>query len=302
MKIKTRRYYIYYLLRVLFFMLRLVPRKTGLFLAGPLGGAAFKYLDKYRGIALSNLDKALGPDGQRNTNIARGVFRNLAMNGVEWFKTISISRKDLLSLVAETEGLDRLEKALARGRGVVVVASHFGNWELMPIYLRAMGYKGAVVARRIYFDRYDKLICSLRNKFGPIVIYRDESPKKILRVLKDNGIMGILADQDIKDVESVFVDFFGMPAATPVAPVKLAFAAGSALMPWFMVRRPDGRYKLVIEEEIPLEKGPDREEDVRRYTQAWTNVLERYVRLYPDQWVWIHQRWKTKQPAEAALN
>ena len=300
MKIKTRRYYIYYLLRVLFFMLRLVPRRVGLFLAKGLGEAAFKYMGKYRDIALANLDAALGPDEKRNTRIAREVFRNLARNGVEWLKMMSISKKDLLSLVAEIEGLDRLEKALQEGKGVIVVASHFGNWELMPIYLRAMGYKGAVIARRIYFDRYDKLICSLRNKFGPIVIYRDESPKKILKVLRGNGIMGILADQDIRDVENVFISFFGMPAATPVAPVKLAFASGAALMPWFMLRRADGRYKLIIEEAIPVAQGPDKDEDVRRYTQAWTDVLERYIRQYPEQWVWIHERWKTKEPVTAS--
>ena len=300
MKVKTRRYYIYYLLRVLFFMLRLVPRRVGLFLANGLGKAAFKYMDKYRGIALANLDAALGPDEERNTRIAREVFRNLARNGVEWLKMMSISKQDLLSLVAEIEGFDRLEKALQKGKGVIVVASHFGNWELMPIYLRAMGYKGAVIARRIYFDRYDKLICSLRNKFGPIVIYRDESPKKILKVLRGNGILGILADQDIRDVENVFINFFGMPAATPVAPVKLAFATGAVLMPWFMLRRPNGRYKLIIEEPIPVTQGPDKDEDVRRYTQAWTDVLERYVRQYPEQWVWIHERWKTKEPVTAA--
>lgn len=278
----------------MFFLIGILPRTISLAVAGFAGKIAFRVVGKYRDKAISNLDSSLDGGHDQNVQIAEKVFQNLAKNGVEWLKMMYISKSGLFSLVSQIEGFHHLEKALEKRKGVIVVASHFGNWELMPIYLKAKGYKGAVIARRIYFRKYDKMITKLRNRFGPIVIYRDESPKKILRVLKNNGILGILADQDMKSVESVFVDFFGKPAYTPVAPVKLAMATGAVLMPGFMMRLEDNSYKFILEDPIEISESMDKQADVVKYTQAWTDVLERYIRKYPDQWVWLHDRWKTK--------
>ncbi|MCK4851822.1 MAG: lysophospholipid acyltransferase family protein [Candidatus Omnitrophica bacterium] len=295
MKIKTRRYYVYYLLKALIFLVGLIPRKAGLMLASFLGKAAFMLLRGYRDTTISNLDEALGRDPRRNTLIAEGVFRNLAKNGAEWIKLASSGREEVEAMVTEASGFEHLDRALAEGKGVILLVSHFGNWELLSIYLNLKGYKGTAVARRIYFHKYDRFIMRLRNRFGAQVLYRDESPRKLLKLLKSGGILGILADQDVDSVEGVFVNFFGKSAYTPAAPVRFGMVTGASLVPAFMIRKPDDTHKLVLEKPLVLLRGPDREEALKLYTRAWTDVLEKYVRQYPEQWVWMHQRWKTRK-------
>ncbi len=295
MKIKTRRYYIYYFSRILFFLLRFIPLKVSLVIADALGRMAFNFLDKYREIAVSNLDEVFSKDHEQNVRIAKGVFSNLAKSGAEWIKIPSLNKKNIDDLVTEIEGIDRLEEALARGKGVIIMASHFGNWELLLSCLTLKGYTGVVIAKRLYFYKYDEFISDMRNKTGVRILYRDESPKKALKVLKEGGMLGVLADQDVDSVEGVFVDFFGKQAYTPVGPVKLGLVTGASIVPSFMIRKGDNTFKLVLEEPIVLSRGENTEDDIKRYTQEWTDVLEKYVRQYPEQWVWLHQRWKTKK-------
>ena len=298
MKIKTYRYYIYYLVRFFFYLVRLVPRNISLFIAGLMGKASFRMFGKLRDTAVDNLDQSFAGKHEANVRTAEGVFVSLAKSWADWTKMTSFSGEQIRGLVSEVQGMENLEKALEKGKGVIGLGSHFGNWELLLIYLSTQGYKGAVVGRRICFHKYDKFITGLRSRFGTPVIYRDESPKKMLRVLKDGGILGILADQDVKSVDGVFVDFFGRAAYTPTAPVKLSLATGAPIVPGFMIRKPDNSYKMVWEKSVEFTPGKDKAEDVLRYTQAWTRVLESYIRKYPDQWVWIHRRWKTRPPAD----
>jgi len=297
MKVKTRRYYIYYLLKVLFFIISLIPLRVSLFIADLLGKAAFRSVGKYSRTTVDNLDSAFGGDREVNVRVAEKVFRNIAKNGAEWIKLLSSGPEVLDKMVSGIRGREYLDEALAAGRGVIVFGAHFGNWELLALYLRRLGYHGAVVGRRIYFHKYDKFITGLRGKFGVGVIYRDESPRKMLKVLRGGGILGIVPDQDVDSIDGVFVDFFGRPAYTPTAPVKLAVAAGTSLMPGFVIRGEDGTHELVIGKPIELPEDAGDEEAVERSTQAWTSVLEKYVREYPEQWVWMHKRWKTR-PAD----
>ncbi len=294
MKIKTRRYYIYYMLKMGIFLARFIPRDAGIVIADFAGRVVFRVLEKFRNIAISNLNQAFSSDHQRNRLIARDVFRNLAKTGVDWIKLSSFSGEDIDGLVTEISGGEYLDRVLSEGRGAILLASHFGNWELLSFYLSVKGYKGCVVAKRIYFYKYDKFITRLRNRFGVNVVYRDESPKRLLKTLKRNEILGMLADQDVDSVEGIFVDFFGKPTYTPTAPAKLKMSSGAGLIPVFTIRKPDNTYKIVMEEPLALSLSGNREKDVKLYTQAWTDVLERYIRQYPEQWAWIHRRWKTK--------
>ncbi|MGB2600612.1 MAG: lysophospholipid acyltransferase family protein [Candidatus Omnitrophota bacterium] len=298
MKIKTRRYYIYYLIRVAFFLLGLIPLKIGLFIADVLGRMAFSFLKKYRETAVSNLDDVFGNDHQSNLEITEGVFRNFAKNGAEWIKLSSMDPGKISSIVTEDEGFEHLDAVLSEGNGAVVLGFHFGNWELLGLYSRYKGYPGTLVARRIYFHKYDKIISRMRQRFDAPVIYRDESPKKMLKVLKSGNILGIVPDQDVDSIDGIFVDFFGKPAFTPVAPVKIAMAAKTKIVPIFVVRKKDNTHKVVVEKPIDPSSGGRDKEDIKRYTQQWSSLLEKYVRQYPEQWVWIHERWKTKMEKE----
>ncbi len=296
-KIKTRRYHIYYWFKVLFFILSRVPYKVGIKIASLFGGIAYLVLPKYRNIAISNLDSVFGVHGDRNKEVTLKMFKNLSKNGLEWMKMFRMSKKDIVGLVDEAEGLEHLDEALAYERGVIAITGHFGNWELIMSYIRSKGYSGASIAKKMYFHKYNEFVKKLRSHRGDKIIFREESPKKMLRVLKDNQILGILADQDVDSINGIFVNFFGKKAYTATAPVKLALATGALLVPVFIMRKDDGKHKLVVEKPIIIETETNLNKDqlVEKYTQLWTSIIEKYIRVYPEQWVWLHKRWKTQE-------
>jgi Kdo2-lipid IVA lauroyltransferase/acyltransferase len=293
MKIKTRRYYVYYALATGLFVARFIPLYILLYLAEGVGSLGFRFLKKYRETALSNLDMVFPNNGEANIGIARRVFVNFVKNGAEWVKLLSMGAGDVKKMIPEVRGRENLDEVLAGGKGALVMGFHFGNWELLGIGLRVFGYPGALVARRIYFDRYDNIITGMRGRFDARVIYRDESPKKMLMELKKGNVLGIVPDQDVDSIDGVFVDFLGFPAYTPTAPVKIASAAGTSIVPIFVIRGSKGRHAMVIEKPIHVPERIKDKEEIKIYTQKWSDILESYVREYPEQWVWVHKRWKT---------
>jgi len=294
MKFKLRRYFLYYLGRGLAFLFYLIPLRAGVAIGGFLGGLAFYIVGKYRRAAIENLEAAFGSRkaGPEVRAIAKKAFKNLGKNAAELVNFPKINKSNIEKLV-KIKNIDILDRALEKGKGAIILTGHFGNWELLAATLRLKGYPGAAIGRRIYFDKYDAYLNSLRRIHDLNVIYRDESPKKILRVLKDNGVMGMLADQDVDSVDGVFVDFFGKPAYTPTAPVALARASGAALIPTFVIRA-NCHHSLVMEEPVELVDTGDKEKDLAENTKRWSDVFESYIRRYPEQWVWMHRRWKTK--------
>lgn len=295
MRFKYRRYYLYYLGRVVAFKYYILPLAIGLHIGKAFGRLAFWVLAKYRNIAIENLKLAFGKEKTEIEirRIAARAFENLGKTAVEIVNFPKINKSNIDRFV-RIKNIEILDKAFEKGRGVLVLTGHFGNWELLALTLRIKGYPGAAIGRRIYFDRYDKFLNRLRKVHDVNIIYRDESPKKVLRVLRDNGIIGILADQDMDSVEGVFVNFFGQPAYTPVGPVALARASGASLVPLFIIRE-DGHHTLVIEKPIELVDTGNGEADMITNTESWSLVVESYIRRYPEQWVWMHRRWKTKK-------
>jgi len=295
MKFKARRYLLYYLGRALAFLFCLMPIRAGLAIGSFLGGCAYDLLPKYRNITISNLDLAFGrekPPGEIK-RIAKAVFRNLGKSAAELVNFPKINEKNIGDFVL-LKNRQILDEAFRKGLGIVIITAHIGNWELMAAALRLYNYPGVTVGRKIYFDKYDKYLNYLRKTHDVNVIYRDDSPRKILKVLKENRIVGIVADQDVDSVEGVFVNFFGQPAYTPAGPAAIARASGAALIPVFIIRK-NGRHELVIEKPIELTDTGDKPGDIIRNTQKWSDVVESYIRRYPEQWVWMHRRWKTKK-------
>ena len=295
MKFKFRRYYLYYLARVGIFLFSLLPSKIGLFFGAKAGALAYYILPRYRKVALRNLELAIGAEKSKGElrGIARRVFENLGKNAFELVRFPKINETNIGCLV-KLENADRLRRAFEKQRGVLIITAHIGNWELMAATLRLNNFPGVTVGRRIYFDKYDKYLNYLRKTHDVNVIYRDESPRKILKVLKDNRIVGIVADQDVDSVDGVFVNFFGAPAYTPSGPAILAKASGAPLIPVFIIRN-NGTHTLFIEDPIELADTGDKEKDLVENTQRWSNVVESFIRRYPEQWVWMHRRWKTKK-------
>lgn len=296
MKIKARRYYIYYLARIAMFCVAILSVRVGLALAEFAGRLAYMFGGKSRKRTVENL-KAVFPekDPKEIEKIAKKVFVNLTKNAVEWINMHKLNKKNVDNWI-EAQGLEKVDKAFSEGKGTIILASHFGNWELTGIYFRLKDYPGNTIGRRIYFNKYDELLNKMRRAKDVHVIYRDESPKKMLKVLKDNRILGIVADQDVDSVNGVFVDFMGRKAYTPTAPVGFALASGAPIIPCFVVRE-KGKHKFIVEDPVELVRTDDKEETIRLNTQKWSKVVEKYIRRYPEQWVWMHKRWKTQSAA-----
>ncbi|MCM8761039.1 MAG: lysophospholipid acyltransferase family protein [Candidatus Omnitrophica bacterium] len=298
MKFKYRRYYLYYLGRCVAFLFYILPMRVSLRIAALCGRMAFLLLGKYRQITIDNLKMAFG--GEKSDaeirKIALAVFEHLGKTAAELINFPKINESNIDRFV-HIRNLEIIDAALAAGKGVITLTAHLGNWELLALTLRLKGYSGVAIGRKIYFEKYDKYLNSLRRIHDVNVLDRDQSPRAFLKILRANRILGILADQDVDSVEGVFVNFFGQPAYTPVGPVALAKASGAALIPAFLVRQ-GRRHEFFIEKPIELVDTADRQADMVTNTQKWSDVVESYVRRYPDQWVWLHRRWKTKPSKE----
>jgi len=254
-------------------------------------------LSRHREKSLKNLRLAFVKDkSEREIRVlARRVFEHMAQTGVEVLKFRRLNREKVEALVGTEEAEKKYRKILGQKKGLISLTAHMGNWELLAGIFGLKGFQGGVLARRIYYEPYDRWIVGLRQAVGIRTLYRDDSPKALIKLLKRNEILGILADQDIDSVNGIFVDFFGRPAYTPVAPAKLAVASGAPILPNFLLWDQGDRYRLVLGEVIEPAVKTNREAAVRDITVQWMRACEEVIRRYPEQWGWMHDRWKTRE-------
>ncbi len=298
MKIKLHRYVIYWLLLLLSLIVRCLPMRLVSKLGSVLGVIVYYLIGYERRKTIKHLKIAFGDSKseQEIHQIAKETFANLGRNGCEWVKMPSLTDEQIRERV-EVENVEVIHESLKKGKGLILLTGHFGNWEWLAACLGSLGLRGGVLARRIYFEPFNRFLVKIRESHRIETIYRDESPKKMLKMLKNNGILGILPDQDVDKINGIFIPFFGREAYTPTAPVAFALASKADIVPAFIVREKD-RFRLIIEEPIKVEKTEDKETDLKRYTVQWNEVLERYIRKYPSQWVWMHRRWRTRPKTE----
>jgi len=226
--------------------------------------------------------------------IARGAYRNLGIVAAEFFDLPRLT-KDNIGKLVEVEGLENCTQALAKGRGVLMFGAHFGNWELEAVAASLLIKPLVAIYRPLDSAVLDALVLRVRSATGNTPLAKDRAMRSMLRSLKHNEMLGILIDQNVAWYEGVFVDYFGRPACTTDGLALLARHTGAPVLPAYMARRPDGRYRLVIGPEVEIINAGDREADVLANTQRFTKIIEETVRLYPDQWLWVHQRWKTQR-------
>jgi len=296
MKKQHRRNLQYLLIRILLLFFTILPRRLALWLAALLGRMAFLLLASPREKAISNLtlayDKVKPP--QEISHLAREAFQELGKNAVDLCLYGSINRGNFERLI-RTEGIEHFDAAYRRGKGLVAITCHLGNWELIALYFALKGYPVSVIGRQVYDPRLNDILTTLRAGKGIRSLDRDRSARQVLQVLKAGEILGVLIDQDTS-VDGVFVDFFGTPAYTPTGPIAMALRTGAPVIPLAIHRQPDDTFLLTIERPLELVRTGDRREDIRLNTQAVTTILERFIRAHPTQWVWIHDRWKTQLP------
>ncbi|MFQ3610498.1 MAG: lysophospholipid acyltransferase family protein [Fimbriimonadales bacterium] len=267
-----------------------VPMDMAIRLGAGLGLIAYTLSRRYRRIATQNLQRAFPewtPAQARATT--KRVFRNFGVALAEFLKAPSLSRADIEKRL-QVVGLEHLDSALVQGKGVLLITGHFGNWELMARYLCMLGYPIWVIARHTEDPATTDLITMVRERSGYKVIMRDHAVRPVLKALRANEIVGILPDQNAGDL---FIEFFGRKAGSVAGPAVFHLRTGAPLVCLFNVRLPGDYHRVEILPPMQFEGTGDLSADSERIMQALNDVLEEYVRRYPDQWLWLHDRWKS---------
>jgi KDO2-lipid IV(A) lauroyltransferase len=268
-----------------------LDRPAAMRLGAGLGRLAYRVARRQRRYADRNLRLAYGdalsaPDRDA---LVRAVFEHFGRTIVDFLRGPSLTPGALDRLVA-CDGWERVEAARAAGRGLILLTAHLGNWELLGRWLAARGLKLTVVAREPADPVLGGYLRAMREGAGFAVLDKGTSARELLGVLRRGEVVSLLPDQNSGDV---FVPFFGVPAGTVAGPASLALHTGAALLPTYCVRQPDHTYRVEVLPPIPVEATGDRAADVARVTAEANRVLEAVVRRYPDQWLWLHNRWKS---------
>jgi KDO2-lipid IV(A) lauroyltransferase len=279
--------------------LGLLPRPVARSLAAGVARILYALSPKLRKTAEVNLRIAF-PDWaetQRNAAI-RKMVRHLGWMAAEFARFPKYSKETIKEIVV----LDRHENFLEgqrRGRGVLILTGHIGAWELSSFAHALYGYPLHYMARPLDNQRIDALVNSYRCASGNNPIFKNESARVMLKILKESGTIGILADQNTMPEEAVFVDFFGVPASTTTGIARVALHTDAAVVPGYVVWDEGIRkYRLMFEPAVELIRTGDTERDVRENTQRFTKVIEDTIRKFPEQWVWMHRRWSARPKGE----
>jgi len=283
-------------IKMLLVVIPLLPRKIAMKLFGSLGAFAFRVMKQERSKAINNLNIAYGREKSQAEihAMAREVFVNLGKSGAEFAIRMGQKKPEQFFENLEVRGAEHIQEAVDKGRGILGLISHMGSWECtaLSVPMLEFGVPAYAIGKKLGNEQLNKLLFESRGKKGVQTLARGASYKTILRVLSENNLVGILIDQDT-DVRGVFVDFFGKPAYTPIGAAMLAMDSGAPVLPVFYLKKPDDTYEFIIDEEIPLVKTGNRRRDMEESTRLFHAVIEKYIKKYPTQWVWMHNRWKT---------
>lgn len=279
-------------------IVRLMPMRAVL-AGGSLLGRAFFLFDRgHRRLAVENLRAAFPVRTAEDCHaIAREMFSHFGRLLAVLLKFSTMTPQQMLACV-EFEGEDRVVHAHGQGRGVLLFTGHFGFWEINALVHALKIQPMSVLARPLDNPLLHDLLESVRRRTGNSVIYRRGAVRRVMRALEANQAVAVLIDQHIATFDAVYVDFFNRPAATTSALAALALRTGAAVVPVFALPLPGGRFRMVYEH--PVEPpAADSEDAVRELTQRCTDVLEMYVRRYPELWLWMHRRWRDVPAAQA---
>jgi Kdo2-lipid IVA lauroyltransferase/acyltransferase len=272
-----------------------LPSPLGLAAGRRLGDLLWWILPRRRAVALDNLQRSLG--GERSPAELRGLgrrsFQHIGMNLIEACRYFLRPTQVMLSRV-RVEGREHLQAAAAQGRGVLILTGHFGNWELLAAAHALVGLPLSIVTRPLDHPLLDELAARFRRRSGAELIVKRQAVREVLTALRRQRMVGILLDQNATRAEGVFVPFFGSPASTSKGLALLALRTGAPVVPIFLRREPDGGHCM----EVGAPLAPPEDGLVTTYTTTFNRVLEATIRRTPEQWLWMHNRWRTR-PREA---
>jgi KDO2-lipid IV(A) lauroyltransferase len=271
-----------------------LPARVGLWVGARLGDLAWAALPRRRTVALENLTRAFperpAPELAR---VGRDSFRHLGMNFVESCVFYFRPPARLLSRVS-IEGLSHFEAADAQGRGMLLLTAHYGNWELLAASHALARFPLSVVMRPLDSPAFEPILERFRLRSGVELITKRRALTDIVEALRRRRMVGILLDQNASRREGVFVPFFGVPASTSKGMALIALRTGAPVLPVFIRRRPDGRHVVHAGAPVPVPS----DGDVVAFTRAFNEAIEAAIRRAPEQWFWLHRRWKTRPEEE----
>jgi KDO2-lipid IV(A) lauroyltransferase len=280
----------------------MLPRGAARAVGAGIGAAAWTLLSRLSKVGMRNLELAFPekPEVERKA-ILRSVYRSLGWEIGEFCKMSRYTAAQASKFI-RYDGLEHYLAARDRGRGVLVLTGHLGAWELSSFYHSLMGYPMSLVIRRLDNPLVDGFVNRIRCLHGNRVIHKDDFARGLLTSMQRGETVGILMDTNMTPPQGVFVPFFGVEACTASGLARVALHSGAAVLPGFLVwESTEQRYVLRFGEELPLIHTGDGTKDIVENTALFTATIESYVRRYPEQWLWVHRRWKTRPEGEERL-
>ena len=279
-----------------------LPRRAARLIGAGIGAIAFHLLGRLRVTGLRNLQLAFPEQTSawREQTLGR-VYRNLGYLLAEFCRMRRYTEAGAIRFI-EYEGLEHYLAARARGKGVLVLTGHLGAWELSSFYHSLVGYPMGLVIRRLDNPLVDAFVNRIRCLHGNRVIHKDDFARGLIASMRHGETVGILMDTNMTPPQGVFVPFFGVQACSAAGLARIASKTHAAVLPGFLLREGEtDRYRLCFGEALELVETEDGEADALANTALFTATLERYIRATPDQWLWMHRRWKTRPPGEPGV-
>jgi Kdo2-lipid IVA lauroyltransferase/acyltransferase len=282
--------------------LGLLPRPAARFVGAAFAAIAYRLRTPLRRAARTNLQIAFPEMNEaKRDEIIRRMVRQVGWMAAEFSQLPKYSRKNIESIVT-IDGFENFDAARRRGKGVLFLTGHMSAWELSSFAHALYGYPLHFLVRPVSNRRVDELVNHYRCLSGNKPIDKNKSARAILKVLGEAGTVGILMDHNTSLDEGVFVNFFGVPASTSSGLARVALRTDAAVVPGFLLWDASRRkYRLRFAPAVELSRSKDEEADVRENTQRFTRVIEEFIREHPDQWLWVHKRWKTRPPGDPPM-
>lgn len=280
-----------------------LPAPTAIAIGQSVGNLAYVLAGNLRKTGAINLRLAFPEKtDEERAELLRECFSGLGRQLGLFSQFATRPIEDLQNLI-EVQGLEHLETAKANmNSGLILITAHLGAWELTSFGPSLFGHPFSFLVRRIDNPKIEDLVDRVRTRFGNLTIDKLSAARSMLKLLRDKGVLGLLPDLNALDAEAIFVDFFGVPAATNFIMAKLALRTNSPIIPIFAPWSEEKRkYLLIIGPPVSIQYTGDEEHDVRQLTTTLSQLIENTIRRYPGQWLWIHKRWKTRPKGEPAI-
>ena len=292
----------YYAFRIASWLSWLLPSRVGYWLCSLIGGIVFYFTPQIRQAVMDNMRHVLpNSSAHERRNIARRVIRNTLKNYYDLVRLPHMKAQDIENLIIEFEGLENLQEAFARGKGIIAIGGHLGNFSLVAQKAVLLGYTVAVIAEDIQPPKLYNFVNKLRSGFGLKFIKAGSSQvRTIYKLLKNNGMLMLASDRDVNDTGTP-VQFFDAPADMPEGPVVLALRLGATVLPVYTDRRPDNKATLRIYPPMEMVRTGDYKLDIEVNMRRVAEVLEHMISRAPDQWVVLQRVWDREYTDEKGL-